>query len=341
MSNNSTNLSTSILALEQGLTRTELNVFLVFSVFLVGVVIFNNLLVILAAYSNPRLRRSTYSIFVSLAVSDFLVGAVSMPLWIYMMATSARMPQGVYVFYIVFDIFSAIASILHLASVSIERYLAVSKPAKHRLTSQQPYRNTLAAVWIFAAFIACLYPLQKTFNWLAIYTILVFSLGFFIPLLIISSMYIKIFRISTKIIAPLERRTSKEDLKRHFRKEHQLARTGALVTGLFFITWIPFFTVSLIGTFCRLCLQPIPGFDWKLTAFVKFMHYGNSAMNTCVYAFLNTEMKRTFVRLFKAVTPKVCPMSLLHSIERTRRWRNIRKHMKPPAQRPGPAIFVN
>jgi hypothetical protein len=250
------------------------------------------------------------------------------------------MPQGVFVFYIVFDIFSAMASILHLASVSIERYLAVSKPTKHKLTSQKPYRNTLTAVWIFAAFIACLFPLQLKFSWLfIIYTILVFALGFFIPLVIISSMYIKIFRISTKLIAPLERRTSKEDLKKHLRKEHQLARTGALVTGLFFITWIPFFTVSLIGAFCPLCLKPLPGFDLKLTAFVKFLHYGNSAMNTCVYAFLNTEMKRTFVRLFKSLKPKVCPVRVLHSYERTRRWRNIRKHMHPP-NRPGPVIFV-
>lgn len=335
MFNNSTNQT--VVDRVPGLQPIELSVFLVFSITLCAVVIFNNILVIIAARMNPRLRNGTYSLFVSLAVSDFLVGAVSMPLWIYMVVSATLMPVAVLQCYIVFDIFSALASILHLVCVSIERYLAVSKPQKHRLVSQKSYRNTLGCVWVFAGLIACLYPIQSNFK--AYYTILLFAFGFIIPLIVISSMYIKIFRVSHKLIAPLERRRSKEDLKRHLRKEHQLARTGALVTGLFFITWIPFFTVSVIATFCVSCLHPIPGFDFRLTAFVKFMHYGNSAMNTFVYAFLNMEMKRTFLRLFKAISVELCPDNIMESLRRNRRWRNIRRHMKNNRQH-GLVVFV-
>lgn len=320
-----------------GLEPVELSVFLVFSITLCAIVIFNNLLVIVAARINPRLRNGTYSLFVSLAVSDFLVGAVSMPLWIYMVVSATLMPMAVLQFYIVFDIFSALASILHLVCVSVERFLAVSKPQKHRLVSQRSYRNILGCVWIFAGLIACLYPIQSSFK--AYYTILLSSFGFIIPLIVISSMYIKIFRVSHKLIAPLERRRSKEDLKRHLRKEHQLARTGALVTGLFFVTWIPFFSVSVIATFCQSCLHPLPGFDFRLIAFIKFMHYGNSAMNTFIYAFLNMEMKKTFIRLFKTLTIELCPEHMMESLRRNRRWRNVRRNMKT-TRRQGLVVFV-
>ncbi|XP_020901942.1 probable G-protein coupled receptor No9 [Exaiptasia diaphana] len=324
MVSNNTNQTT--LPRVPGLGPFELTMFLIFAIVLCAVVIFNNLLVIVAARINPRLRRGTYSLFTSLAVSDFLVGAVSMPLWIYMNIVSAtNMTKAVLQFYIVFDIFSAMASILHLVSVSVDRYLAVSKPEKHRLVSSSSYRNTIGCLWIFAALISCLYPIQHGFK--AYYTILLFAFGFIIPLIVISSMYIKIFRVSHKLIAPLERRQSKEDLKRHLRKEHQLARTGALVTGLFSISWIPFFTVSVVATFCRSCLHPVPGFDFRLTAFVKFMHYGNSAMNTFIYAFLNMEMKRTFIRLFKGLTTELCADNIMESYRRTRRMRQVRINM--------------
>ncbi|EDO29635.1 predicted protein [Nematostella vectensis] len=165
------------------------------------------------------------------------------------------------------------ASILHLAGVSVERFMAISRPTKYMLLTQKPYKNAIIIMWLLAALIACLFPIQTTFQWSTIFTLMMFSFGFIIPLIIISSMYITIFKISKKVIVPIERRVSSDDLKRQMRKEHQLARTGALVTGLFFVGWLPFFVVSLIGNFCPPCLKPYPGFDLKLTAFVKFMHY--------------------------------------------------------------------
>ncbi|XP_032232917.1 octopamine receptor beta-1R [Nematostella vectensis] len=316
----------------QGLNHVELVLFLVFASLLVIVTIINNLLVILGAWSNPRLRRGTYSIFVSLAVSDVLVGAVSMPLWIYMVASGAQMSRNLFLLYIVFDIFSAMASILHLAGVSVERFMAISRPTKYMLLTQKPYKNAIIIMWLLAALIACLFPIQTTFQWSTIFTLMMFSFGFIIPLIIISSMYITIFKISKKVIVPIERRVSSDDLKRQMRKEHQLARTGALVTGLFFVGWLPFFVVSLIGNFCPPCLKPYPGFDLKLTAFVKFMHYGNSMMNTFVYAFLNTEMRRTFSRLLRHMLERMfqpaCPAPVQRAWDRTQRWRKLQRRLQ-------------
>ena len=98
---------------------------ILFCVALMFVIITGNSFVVASYFSNLRLRTGTYTFLVSLAISDLLVGCVSLPLWIYVGLTGAHYGP-LNTFFISFDILSARASIFHLTTVSLERWLAIS-----------------------------------------------------------------------------------------------------------------------------------------------------------------------------------------------------------------------
>ena len=56
-------------------------------ILLVVVILFGNSLVVLSYKINNRLRTRTNAFLVSLAISDFLVGGISLPMWIYVTIT--------------------------------------------------------------------------------------------------------------------------------------------------------------------------------------------------------------------------------------------------------------
>lgn len=279
------------------------HVFMVFSVLLAIVIVSGNLLVIAAYKYNSRLRRRGYTFLISLALSDFLVGVISLPLWICISSLGIGGGNAFYVFFISFDIFSALTSVLHLCIVSIERFLAVCWPFHHQRLSSRVYTATAVFCWGFSAVFASLYPVQLRFNFKKIYVPVTFTLGFLIPLVIIASMYIGIFKIAKALTRKLPRpsmvSSEPADLGRNklqICKERKTAITLTIITGLFFIAWLPFFILNLTAAFCLPCLPRYSILMWVIDS-VKWMHYSNSAVNPFVYAFRDSEMRKTFVRL--------------------------------------------
>lgn len=122
-------------------------VFVGFSSSLALLILMGNFLVIAAYRKNTRLQTRTNIFIVSLAVSDFLVGGVSVPIWIYLTFVNYLQElRGLFEFYTSFDRFSALASIFHLTAISVERYLAISRPFDHRTLSSRIYKSmTIAA----------------------------------------------------------------------------------------------------------------------------------------------------------------------------------------------------
>ena len=98
------------------------------SILLAVAILFGNALVIASYKINRRLRTRTNAFLVSLAVSDFLVGIISMPMWIYNIIIVDNGSVPFKAIFKTFDVFSALASIYHLTAISIERYIAVSRP---------------------------------------------------------------------------------------------------------------------------------------------------------------------------------------------------------------------
>ncbi|XP_022796760.1 5-hydroxytryptamine receptor-like [Stylophora pistillata] len=276
---------------------------ILFCVALMFVIITGNSFVVASYFSNVRLRTGTYTFLVSFAISDLLVGCVSLPLWIYIRLR--RVQDGpLSTFFISFDILSALASIFHLTTVSLERWLAISRPFIHEALSTAHYTIALCGVWTTALAIAAIRPaldnsLSNTKNNPhRIYTPFLTFVGYVGPGILVSVVNISIFKVARTLISNLPTITNQEEsnkIRKNVNKQRRIALTLTFMTALFLVSWLSFFTVSTISVFCRECFpfHELSGF----LLFSKWLQYSNSAMNPLVYAFRDSELRKTFVRL--------------------------------------------
>ncbi|XP_020618887.1 octopamine receptor 1-like [Orbicella faveolata] len=304
MSNNSTSMTripTSFPAPQVLPTLPHGEVEIIFAtivyVLLALFVILGNSLVIAAFRLNSRLRTINNTFLVGLAVSDLLVGLISIPLWIYFSYCQQYLTcvdsQGLLTFYSTVDIFTGCASVLQLTAISIERYLAITRPINHRSYSMWIYYAMIAVAWSFAFIMAGLFPVQQQ-KWQKPYSVILFTTCFALPALVILTIYAIIFQTAkgTSRVRVQPAGTSMSPMQ----KEAKIAATIAVIAGLFVIAWLPFFVLNMIAEFCYPCLPPYPDI-LRLVRFVKWMHYSNSMVNPLVYAYRNAEMRKTFKRL--------------------------------------------
>ncbi|KAA0192340.1 5-hydroxytryptamine receptor 1 [Fasciolopsis buskii] len=175
-----------------------------------------NLLVVLAVSLVKKLRTPSNFLIVSLAVSDVLVGVTVMPF-----AEFAQLvglwPLGETLcdMYIVFDVLLCTASILNLCAISIDRYLAITRPLQYA-AKRTPKRMMLmiAVVWVVSALISIppIFGFKETFipgtceySSNIIYQIYATAGAFYIPLIVMLVLYGRIFILA--------RRMAQEDAK--------------------------------------------------------------------------------------------------------------------------------
>lgn len=163
------------------------------------VILTGNGLILSAFFINKRLRTATNTLIMGLAVSDILVGFVSIPCWLAIFTSYyeyASTTQTTYRFYITFDIFIGGASILQLTALSVERCHAIVCPLRHRTLSIKVFYVMIAIPWLYAAIVASLQPVQFAGDWQNVYTLLVAFTCFFIPFIVIFFAYLFIYRFA-------------------------------------------------------------------------------------------------------------------------------------------------
>ncbi|KAL9951344.1 hypothetical protein ACROYT_G043993 [Oculina patagonica] len=286
--------------LQPSRSSAELYLSLVSYALLVVIILFGNGLVVSAYVWNKRLRKAvTHTLIIGLASADFLVGLVTLPLWMYMSFSDhhdRKLNNHAYEFYITADIFIGSASILQLTGISIERSHAILRPFKHRQLQRKTFYIAVVSAWLFSAVLASLQPLQYGTAWQMPYTILTASVCFFIPVVVIISAYCSIL-VAAKTKGTLnEHQTHKGSLEREIR----LSLTVALITLLFIMAWLPLFTITMLATFDPGVLPPSTTF-FRLLHFVKWMHYSSSALNPFLYSYRNPDLRRTIVVLLRRI----------------------------------------
>ncbi|KAL9952515.1 hypothetical protein ACROYT_G039783 [Oculina patagonica] len=275
---------------------------------LIPLTVLGNGSVIAAFATNARLRTATSFFIVGLAASDLLVGTFSVPFWTFVVAHDNIMVGycfSTYAVYISFDIFAGCASILQLTSIALERFVSTQWPLIHRKMPRRVYIIMLLIAWLCATVVAALQPLElKSQAWQQNYTMFLFLSCFCCPLVIIVTCYCYIFKISR---FQARRRLSSSSRNCGLTpggaiKEINVAITVAVITVLFMAAWLPFFLVSVIATLCLACLPPSPGV-LHLVKFIKFLQYSSSAINPYIYAYRNTEMRRTLLKIASKFLP--------------------------------------
>ena len=280
------------------LNRSSAYVYIAFSSILALFILAGNVLVILAYGKNHRLQTQTNMFIASLAVTDFIVGAVSVPTWVYLTFVNHQENfRGLLDLFGSFDRFSALASIFHLTAISVERSLSITRPFVYEALSPSVYKCMLIAAWLTAALFTGFFWLLNSLQFEGVATVTIFTVGFVIPSVLMLTVYTGIFRTARALIDRTPTDRSEESLRNKVREERKVAMTVSLVTMLFLMAWLPFFVVSLLAHFCTKKCLPKEDDQITMVRMVKWLHYLNSAVNPFIYALRDKEMRNSFTKL--------------------------------------------
>ncbi|KFQ71090.1 Histamine H3 receptor, partial [Phaethon lepturus] len=127
-------------------------------VLLALVTILGNVLVILAFITDRSLRHRSNYYFLNLAISDFAVGVVCMPLYIpYALTGKWHLGRGVCKLWLATDYLLCTTSVFSIVLISYDRFLSVTKAVSYR--AQQGVMSKpvikMVATWVFAFLLYC------------------------------------------------------------------------------------------------------------------------------------------------------------------------------------------
>ncbi|KAF7646368.1 hypothetical protein LDENG_00188730 [Lucifuga dentata] len=251
-------------------------------------IICGNLLVIISIIYFKQLHIPTNYLILSLAVADLLVGALVL---LFNMALSVK--SCLYFGDLVcklrrsLDISLMTTSILNLCCISVDRYYAVCQPLRYTTKISDHVALFMILVsWSFAALLGfgiVFVGLRHTgcegrcfiFH-IPNSSIIGSVVSFYLPAIIMLSIYLKIFLVAQKQVRSIQNTKSGVSVC----MERKATKTLAVVMGVFLLCWTPFF---LSITF------PSP-----VTESLVWLGWSNSMLNPFVYAFFYSWFRAAF-----------------------------------------------
>ena len=273
-SNQASNLSTEVCSLPLGHGVALITVNSIVGVF--GT--FGNILVCVAVFINPRLRRSSNYLLFSLAIADLIVTMVCEPLVVAILgkiiffndcAANVDLP------YKILSRLSCSASVVHMAAISVDRFIAVVYPLRYRsIIDSYGLKILLITSWalpitvpILSAVIPASFP--KAFLGLGMFAISYVTV--FLSYLLIVISLVKHRKERNQLRAQSSSDTSKS------RVEIRVASTLAIVIVVFSISWFP-----LVATLFA-AGKPLVKNQGIAHMWIRTLALSNSAMNFVIY----------------------------------------------------------
>ncbi|EDX12528.1 GD20216 [Drosophila simulans] len=300
----------------------------VFATFIVVTVI-GNTLVILAILTTRRLRTITNCFVMSLAVADLLVGIFVMPPAVAVhLIGSWQLGWVLCDIWISLDVLLCTASILSLCAISVDRYLAVTRPLTYsrKRRSKRLALIMILIVWLLALAITCPPMLgwyepgrrdlrECRYNQNEGYVIFSAMGSFFIPMAVMIYVYARISCViasrhdnmtdisvhnkagvtTTSTSGNTGANTNSKSLSNRItslKKENKTTQTLSIVVGGFIACWLPFFINYLITPFLAEHQA-----SQMLAKALTWLGWFNSAINPFIYAFYSVDFRAAFWRL--------------------------------------------
>ncbi|CAL1283085.1 unnamed protein product [Larinioides sclopetarius] len=289
--------------------------------------IIGNVLVIISVFTYRPLQNVQNMFIVSLAVADITVAVLVMPLNVaYTLMSQWKFGLPVCKMWLTCDVLCCTASILHLSAIALDRYWAIHDPINY--ASKRTLKRVLimiASVWVVSMIISAP-PLIGWNDWPEDFTeetpcmlteergyvIYSASGSFYIPLVIMTVVYVKIFeaakdrlrhkaKAAAKLAAmrkspdttstiPLKSMQSEISTIAVTDKERRAARVLGIVMGVFVVCWLPFFLMYVILPFCENCYV-----SNRVINIITWLGYFNSALNPVIYTAFNTDFRKAFI----------------------------------------------
>ncbi|XP_041050333.1 trace amine-associated receptor 1-like [Carcharodon carcharias] len=291
--------------------------YLLFSILTIIVVgtIFGNLLIIISIAYFTKLQTSTNAFILSLAVADFLVGIIVLPISMTKVVFGWHFGKTFCKLHTIMDVMLSTSSIMNLSCIAFDRFYAVCYPLKYRFrVSQKRVTVLLLICWILPALVSFvpllldvhlkgleailsqLDPYGCVFIVNIPYAVSASLISFYLPMLIMLVAYGKIFqvaRIQARQIYSIEhgfqgRSTVMTGQSSSMKKERKAAKTLGIIIGCFLLCWLPFFITNITNP-----LLGYPVHHIILEVFL-WLGYVNSALNPILYASFNKSFRRAF-----------------------------------------------
>ncbi|XP_068610183.1 trace amine-associated receptor 1-like [Brachionichthys hirsutus] len=260
-----------------------------------------NLLVIISILYFKQLHVSTNYLILSLAVADLLVGVLVFPFSMAVTVTSCWHHEDLFCqIRGSFDVTLSTASILNLCCISIDRYHAICQPLTYKSKITDRVIGIMILVsWGIAAFIGigliiAGFNQGKCEDSCLIDALISMTLGcifsFYIPVIIMLSIYLKIFIVAQRQANSIQNTICQSTKSRIIvsKTERKATKTLAVVMGVFLLCWTPFFLFLIFQPLTH-DVTPIAVIE-TLNWFTLF----NSMLNPFIYAFFYSRFRSAF-----------------------------------------------
>ena len=256
---------------------------------------FGNILVCTAIITTPHLRRGFNFLLVSLAIADLIVTMVCEPLVVAIVGKRALAndcASSLELVYVVSSNLSCGASIMHLATISVDRFLAVLYPLRHaRIMRSYGLKAMLVTSWVVPIIFASLrVPFLKATSYLA-FVLFVISYG------VIIGSYVSIMVFLVKEKRRKSHLRAQPTVVVNSKIERRVAFTLAIVIGIFSACWFPMIIVFFAAG------KSLVKMHGTAYMWIRSLALSNSAMNFIIYS----ARIRDFWDAYASICRKILP----------------------------------
>lgn len=262
--------------------------------FICSVIVLENVVVLVAIWTNHKFHNRMYFFIGNLALCDLLAGVTYIVNL--MLSGEATLQLSPAMWFLregsMFVVLGA--SVFSLLAIAIERHLTMIKMRHYDTKKNYRVFILIGTCWLIAILLGtlpglgwnCLGDLPDCSTILPLFskTYLAFYITIFMALLLaISVLYTRIYILV---------KSSSRKVTKHSNSERSMAllRTVVIVVGVFIACWTPIFVLLLVDVACdhRQCPVLMKA-DWFVALAVI-----NSAMNPVIYTLASREMRRAF-----------------------------------------------
>ena len=271
-----------------------------------------NSMVCVAVVTNPRLRRSSNYLLFSLAIADLIVTMVCVPLVVAILSVRTLFndcAKDLELVYRILSMLSCSASVVHMAAISVDRFIAVVYPLHHRsIMENRGLKAMLITSWAYpigVPILSAVLPANFPQGYLALAMFAVSYATIFLSYSLIVASLVKHRKRRNQL-----RARSSSDVSQS-RIEIRVAFTLAIVIIVFIACWFPLIAV-IFATRKPLVKRHGVAFMWMRT-----LALSNSAMNFVIYGSRLQNFRKAFAvigrKILSGMTPN-CSRTRLYNL---------------------------